>query len=354
MYWKQTPEGKLDEDWIFHKLWAKVHEVEWIDYKEGEIRDPNRKRGNDKGYFIDKYAGTPSFIRFEKNKKENSNQFGHIYPKQRVAMNVIDRMDEWCLNNKHSKLLSSSHNPFEIVDDKGGKKTIWFTEKGFPNELYKLFWSQVLEFRGHWDLDMIVHKEEKKYVLRDGMEDKIKESVKRFVNINPLSDEEKQYGLYDVESMFQPIGYYKIYNSFEKLFKQADLDFGSKFHPELVELYEVEKIQREKEKKEKDPKGEAQSTTGGYEPETKQEESVPHRRRAESVEESVESKLSKFPNWDKLDQKDKASFVANTLSVEGETFSYKENTSLIPCDCEKALLFPDDVLHCISCGKKFN
>ena len=349
IYWPQTPDYEIDKDWILYRLHQKVMESKWVDYKEGEVRDPNRPKSNDKGYYVDQNTGTLSYLRIEKNKKEGSNQFGHFYPKKRIVFNVIDRMDDWCQVNKHSKILSANHSPFEIQTDTG-PKTIYFTDCGVPNELYKVIWSQVIEFRAHWDLDLIVHKEEKKYILRDAFEDKIKEDVKKYVNVNPLTEEEKTYELYDFDNkLYVPSGYYKLYNGLEKLFKQADLDLGTQFFPELKELYEVEKMEREKANAEA---AKTQHSTGSPQEEPKpepQEEKPASRRKADDAPKaaSLEDKLKALPGWKHLTDQDKASMIANCISVEGEVLTFKEGTSLIPCSCGKKIGFPDDVFHCI-------
>lgn len=352
IYWPQK-DGKIDEDWILWRLYQQVTESAFVKWKEGEIPD-KRPRSTDKGYFVSKNLDKPSYIRIDKNKKEGSNAFGHFYPKSRVVMNVLDRHDNWCQTNKHTKLLSSSHNPFEFTDDSGKKSTIWFTDVGVPEQLYKLIWTQVIEFRNGWDFDLITYKEEKKYILRDGFEDKIDSKVKPLVSVAPLSVEEQAYGMYDLDNLYKPTGYYRLKNSLEKLFKQVDIDLGTKYHPELISLYEEEKKVREAEAK----ANQSTSVPVGDNPLATSEPMEPTRTRSpqETVSgNSILDKLKQLPGWDHLSPTDKKSMEVNVIDVvdpEKIDIRYKEGVGLIGCGCAKNKAYPDDVWTCPGCKDK--
>lgn len=346
IYWPQNSEGEVDEEFVLWRLYKTITESEWIKYKDGEIPDKNRPRSTDKGYFTSKHEGKPSFVRVDKNQKEGSKQFGHTFPKKRIVFNVIDRMDSWCVQNKHSKILTSSHSPFPFVDEKTGeKKTYWFTDVGIPNELYKLIWSQVLEYRASWDLDLVVHKDDKKYIIRDAFEDKIPADIKKIISLDELSEEEKQYELYDLDKLHPSIGYYKVMNNFEKLFKQVDIDLGTKYFEELKHYYEEEKKNREAEKK-------ASETTTHPSGEVPKENTSHERPRRSASAESSESTLESLAGWNNLDDIDKGVMKKYCTKVEGENFSWKEGTNLIPCSCSKKIPLPNEVLTCPVCPNK--
>lgn len=359
VYFPYNENNELDTSYLLYRLYDKVFENEWIDYKEGEKPDPDRKRGNSKGYYVDKNEGKPSYIRMEKNKKEGSNQFGHFKPKKRILMNVIDRMDSWCKENKHSKILTTNYAPFSITDKDGKPKTIYFNDVGVSEQIYSLLYNQVLEFRSHWDLDIILYKEDKKYIMRDCFEDKIKPEVKKYLISTPISEEESKYQTYDLDKLFPVSSYYKLMNNFENLFKQVDIDLHTKFYDELKYLYEEEKKIREKESKE--------NTTVVSIPENPIEEKVVQEIKQESenkrpsrvqpVEsntgDTIKSKLESLPNWVVLSTEDKESMYSTCINIEGEKFTYKQGTTLIPCPCNKAIDFPDTVWNCAMCGSKF-
>lgn len=364
VYFPSDSNNELDTSYILYRLYDKVFENQWIDYKEGEKPDPDRKRGNSKGYYVDKNEGKPSYVKMEKNKKEGSNQFGHFKPKKRILMNVIDRMDNWCKENTHTKILTTNYAPFTITDKDGKPKTIYFNDVGVSEQIYSLLYNQVLEFRSHWDLDIILYKEDKKYVMRDCFEDKIKPEVKKYLIQTPMSEEENKYQTYDLDKLFPVSSYYKLMNNFENLFKQVDIDLNTKFYDELKYLYEEEKKVKEKESKEN-----STTTIHTNIPESIIEEKVVVQEVKEEIENkkpsrvqpqvenkinNIKSKLESLPNWVVLSSEDKESMYSTCINIEGEKFTYKEGTTLIPCPCNKAIDFPDTVWNCAMCGSKFD
>ena len=355
---------KVDEDWILNRLYDSVTEAQWFNWKEGELRDPNKPRSNERGYFIEKNVGLPSFNRVTQNKKEGSKQFGHFRPRKRVVLNVIDRMDDWCKENRHTKILTSNYSPFQIKDENGETKTLFFNDVGISEQVYDLFYTQVLEFRSHWDLDLIIRKEEKQTFVQDGFEDKIKKEVKNLIKIDPLTQDEGSYGTYDLDKLFKPSGYYKLMNNFSSLFKQVDIDLKTNYYDELKQYYEAEKVERDKELAEQSksvhhvpeiPKVEAKVETPKEveTPVSTPAPTTPPTRRAVSSEPSLESKLSVLGCWNKLSDADKKSMLDNCTGLDGETFSFKAGVNLIPCGCDKNIVLPDDVWTCPLDGKVF-
>ena len=118
--WKTNEDGELDDNWILKELYDAVMKKEWVKYPDGHK--------NDKGYDGEyKYTneGKSSFIRLSNNqKKDSANQYPpKSNPKKRLLLNWLDRMDNWCKENKHFKLLTSKKN-FWKNDDNG--KPIYF------------------------------------------------------------------------------------------------------------------------------------------------------------------------------------------------------------------------------------
>jgi hypothetical protein len=353
-------DGELDESYIMSRLYNKVFESEWVAYKEGELRDPSR-RGNDKGYYVSKNEGKPSYIRIDKNKKEGSNQFGHFKPKKRILLNILDRMDSWCKENRHTKILTTNYSPFSITDKDGKPKTIYFNDVGVSEPIYSLLYNQVLEFRSHWDLDIILYKEDKKYIMRDCFEDKIKPEVKKYVVQSAMSEEESSYDKYDLDKLFPTTSYYKLMNNFESLFKQVDLDLKTNFYDELKHFYEEEKKNKEKESSNTTTHSvieDVPKTEVLQEEKVEEEKVIPVSNTRRSVtptneDESIQSKLEKLPNWIALTSEDKEVMISTCNSIKENKFSYKEGTAVLPCPCDKRIDFPDTVWNCSVCGIKF-
>lgn len=349
-----TQDDKLDSTWILNRLYESVTESEWHNWKEGELKDPNRPRSTDKGYYMDKHFGLPSYNRITQNKKENSKQFGHFRARKRVVLNVIDRMDDWCVQNKHTKILTSNYSPFQIKDENGETKTLFFNDVGISEQVYELFYSQVLEFRTHWDLDIIIRKEDKQTFVQDCFEDKIKPEIKKIIKLDVLSEEESKYERYDLDKLFKHSTYNKLIVNFSNLFKQVDIDLKTNYYDELKHLYEAEKIEKDKEQTQETKTVHPVDNSISSKTETvstpKTEETTKTRR---NVELTVPDKLKLLPCWNNLSDSDKSSMLDSCISVDGEKLSFKSGVSLVPCSCDKKVYLPDDVWVCPIDGTKF-
>lgn len=347
---------KIDSTWILNRLYDAVTESKWNEWKEGELRDPNRPRSNERGYYVDKNVGLPSYNRVTQNKKEGSKQFGHFRPRKRVVLNVIDRMDEWCYQNKHTKILTSNYSPFQIKEESGETKTLFYNDVGISEQTYELFYTNVLEFRSHWDLDLIIRKEEKQTFVQDCFEDKIKPEVKKYIKVNELSEEEASFERYDLDKLFKPSGYNKLMNNFGNLFKQVDGDLKTNFYDELKHLYETEKGEKEKEAAEESKTVHPVSENplaSNSQAEVKPASNGSTRRGGTATEMTVESKLKTLPCWAKLSDSDRKSMIDNCSTIDGEKMTFKAGINLVPCGCDKNISLPDDVWTCPIDGKVF-
>lgn len=385
VYSPVTSEGKVDKDWILWRLHDAVMKSDFIAYTDEEKakKDYKRKdrRGNDNGYFEPKFQHTPSYIRIDKNKKEGSKQFGHFYPKKRALVNVIDRMDDWCVKNKHTKILTSNLSPFEFIDETTKeKKTIFFKDIGIPYSVYELIYQQVLEFRGSWDLDLIVNRiqtgEQTSYIIRDAFEDKLTGRSKQLANKEPITKEELEYARYDFDKLFHTTYYMSLEKDLEKLFKQVDIDLGTKFFPELQELAKIEKEELKKKQAENNSTsvqldGNKDSNTHEsvdseveefkkeqeQEKETKrrsEEVTEPVKRRGEeTVVETLEDRIKKlFPKFDSLPDNEQLDLVDSIIDVKDGLAVYRDDVKLLACSktCVNKHNLPDTIMTCPKCA----
>lgn len=389
VYWKQTSEGKIDEDWILYRLYKAINESNFIKYTEEEKarakeagKDYKRtdRRGNENGYFENKHVNTPSFIRIDKNKKEGKKESSQFYPRKRVVMNVIDRMDDWCKKNKHSKVLSGNNPAFEVDDleNPGRKKNIYiYTEMGIPFSLYDLIYQRVFEFRG-WDIDIIVERlqvgeKQTSYIISDSEDGKVSDIAKKYmVRDRNLSQEEREYKLYDLEKLFHDTYYNTLLTSFTKLFQQADIDLGTKFYPELQELARIEKEELDRIKKEKEATSIPVDGTKEHESvedeireyqeeeerqsrtETKVEEEPVRKRRDDSnTVETLEDKIRKvFPKLDSLEESEQKEVLNSIVDVKEGMPIYDDKVKLLACKktCQTQINLPDSVFKCPKCA----
>lgn len=378
----------IDENWILWRMYRDVMKSDFIQYTEEEKakKDYKRKdrRGNDNGYFEPKHQYTPSYIRIDKNKKEGSKQFGHFFPKKRILMNVIDRMDDWCKHNKHSKLPTSNLSPFEFIDETSKeKKIIYFKDIGIPFSVYEMIYQQVLEFRSSWDLDIIINRvqvgEQTQYIIRDAFEDKLQDRTKRLANREPLTKEEMEYAKYDLDKLFHPTYYLTLEKDFEKLFKQVDIDLGTKYFPELQELAKIEK--EELKKKQAENNSTSVQVDGNKDSnihesveseveEFKQEQEIEKKTRSEKVEETqstqkrrgedevvetLEDRIKKhFPKLNSLPQDEQLSLVDSILEIKNGEVIYRDNIKVLTCSktCATKQMLPDTIFTCPKCEKQ--
>lgn len=170
--------------------------------------------------------------------------------------NVIDRTDDWCKNNKHSKILCRSLN----VDDQGrtwakpGIKSF-----GSVNKIAELLgkygsfmkYDVALERTGQkenpWNIKNASRLKEAGMLEDLANMDGTEVDADKIV-IGPLTPEEKQYELYDLDKFYGPTSYTKIYNRIPSFFKIVDAAFGTHFEDEIKQLSEKEKAEWEANK----------------------------------------------------------------------------------------------------------
>lgn len=383
IYSPMDSENKVDRNWILWRMYDEVMKSDFIPYtdEEKKKKDYKRKdrRGNDNGYFEPKYQHTPSFIRIDKNRKEGSKQFGHFYPKKRILINVIDRMDDWCQVNKHSKILTSNLSPFEFIDETTKeRKTIFFKDIGLPYSVYELIYQQIFEFRinGWENLDLIMNRiqtgEQTQYIIRDAYEDKLTSLSKKLATRNPLTKEELEYEKYDFEKLFHPTYYLTLEKEFPKLFQQVDIDLGTKYWNELQELAKIEKEELKKKQAENnstsvqvDGNKESNHTSVESEVEEFKREEAETKRRSETVEEPVQKRRGEetvetledrvkklFPKFSVLPEDEQISLIDSIIDVKDGIAVYRDDVKLLACSktCANKHNLPDTILTCPKCA----
>lgn len=379
--WKTKADGTIDEDWILYELYSTIMKKEWVKYADGHT--------NDKGYdgeyrFINE--GKPSYDRLFKNrKKDASPKFipPKVAPKKRLLINWLDRMDNWCKENKHYKLLTSKKSYWK--DDTNGKP-IYMSDFGVPEMVYTRIMDNVVAYRDSWDLDIIITKNynpndlANAYIVKDIFEDKISKEAKALGKTDALTEEEKSYEAYNIDNLSKASTYQKLIKNLIGLFTYADADTGMKHHfvDRLKELAEKEAKEEAEKKKEQVDNTEIEQDT--VDPDSVEEASgkelvdklkdltntkVETKTRHASVPEStsIESLCkTNFPKWDSLPKDEKDTFIATIEKFEGKVPMYKEGTVALPCvdknckflESSSQTVFPDTIFTCPICGQKDN
>lgn len=255
-----------DNDWPMWNLKKTVAKYKW-----------NKELNNKKGGPEYDHDGDPLLIRWLTNNQQTAIKNG-FDPKSVVLINCIDRMDDWCKENKHSKLLSW------CTTEKDGKV---YYENGIHSSLYSsIFDKKCTEIGDHFEyVDLVIRrydektrpddqtnssiywKEEKTAITR--WSEKDKKDYYSVIVEGEITDEEKAYERYSLENVpfvSKPTPAGIILKKLGTYIKDVDKAYGSNVYEQLVELKAVEKELWEQEKKDK----ETSNFMGSSSPTTKQ------------------------------------------------------------------------------------
>lgn len=186
-----------------------------------------------------------------------------------LLINCIDRRDDWCKINKHTKLLSKNVNV--VVDKDGNEKE--YAEFGIP--AYGFFGplTQIRKnFKKGWECyDVVITRTGEgtdtvnnlfngtafttEAALQAGLDKGmgIDESEYKFCSQAPeLTDEELSYKRYDLDENFSVTSYHTLKKKLYKSIQKIDISLGTKFAEELdkLEAEESEKWKAEHPKTE--------------------------------------------------------------------------------------------------------
>lgn len=230
----------INDEHIMWRIINKVKEVDWVD-------DPDNKGKRKRVY---KYEKTPIFDKVTHsgfNSADPREADSYKYAKgwggqQVVIMNVIDREDDWCKTNKHTKLLSKK------VSVKNGVAypTVGVPSYGFLSELKNL-----VKIYGPWtNYDIQITKTGQMntpYVIKNASYYKsagvpeIDQTKLNFVSTaNSLTDEEKAYERYDIAKFYKPTSYKNLRDRLGRTIKEIDASLGTHFYTELEGLAKKE------------------------------------------------------------------------------------------------------------------
>lgn len=373
--------GELDQSWILYRFYQEVNAHEW------EKLSKEEKDAGKKGTRIYKHKETATFKRIENNKGPKDKYVAGFYPSKRILMNVIDRQDNWCIENKHSKMLTASRNVVEYDDGRRGV----FTHTGVPMLVYNKIFDDVVEPRGHWDLDVLVKKDknEADYSVRDILEDKIPETAKVIGKKGPLTAEERAYTLYNIDSLYPTTSYAKLKKHLIGLFTTWDGEKGTTFAKDLEELVKQEEELRASEKpstsvavnKKEEPFEDAEESVQEEkhseivtEEITVKEEPKSYRKKKEETKETpktaggIRETLETFEFFPNVKSSEQEILVDVIEKFEGSVPTYKAENSkgkkvdLMECDkkdcyfpgSKERTKWPDTVFKCACCGADYS
>ena len=340
--------------------------------------------------------GKPSFERFIRNGKKPEDCLASekgMMTDTFYLFNCLDRTDDWCKENKHTKLLCWDSTTKEVDG-----KTVEYPTYGIKPSLYNnIFDEQCTALNRMYDeFDVVVKRLSKKlgdsWIQVFSPEEKSKISQigldPNKVTMNYLTEDEENYEKYkleDIPFVSRPTSVGYVLRVLGKLIKACDLDFGTNLYEEFVEYAEKEKKEWEVKKAEtketestEDTSTEVESedeiteeTTSSETPsfdsmETVETESSDDEELPSEVEEptpTVTKKVvktaktvfdplslkSEFPYIDKLRAEDLA--LITGYNSETNELTFKEGTDLAECPC--GCTIGDPFQSCPKCGAVF-
>lgn len=280
-----------------------------------------------------------------------------------VLLNVIDREDNWCAENKHTKLLARQITTKQYPDGTVAE----FVSKGIPSYgfLNKLG-GLVANYKTWENYDIGVKrtgiKTEPYQIINatafvNGKIPEIPQDKIPLVNLNPLTDEERAYERYNIAKLFGPVTYAKIDAKLGASIKLIDACLGTNFYNELQSLKAEEAAKREAEKAEKEAAlAEAPAAQAPISEAAPAPAPAPAARRAVTPA-APAIDISLLKGYDYLTPEQKAEIVSVTKKADGALdIVYRSAdgspVTTVPCPiCGAAGLMSHH--HCVACGTEF-
>jgi len=329
----------IKDEHIMWRIINKVKEVEWV---------PGANGKNEKKY---KYAGYPWYDKvihggFNPTDQQYSWTKGWS-GQQVVIMNVIDREDSWCKDNKHTKLLSKRVN--QVVQDDG--KVVEYADTGVPSYGFLTKLSELVGKYGSWEkYDVAIAKTGEMtspYVVKNATAfAKCPEDIARaelgdklsFVSQDvSLTPEELGYERYNLKNNFKVTSYQKLLSDFGNTIKLIDGDLRTTYYDELKALADKEKAEYEAKKAEEEANAPAENSTP-TETISESAESVKPTRTSRVVDMALSAeKIAALKGWDKLTEEERKLIKDVELNDDGsvKAITYTTTDDLADCpDCK--------------------
>lgn len=314
--------------------------------------------------------------------EQKSRQYSKGWTGQKIVIqNVIDREDDWCKENKHTKLLARKIDSKTMPDG----TVIEFPSKGIPSYGYigKLG-SLINTYKQTWEeFDVAIKRTgimTEPYSIinatafKNGRIPELPEDKAAFVSTEPsLTPEEAEYARYEVGKLFAPCSYAKLDAKLGATIKMIDAAIGTNFYDQLQKLKAEEEAQRAAEATEVPHATEAEMNAPVTAPVTEAASATPASNisfeKMEPVNEAAAAPApavsrtvaqvatadwSFLKGYSKLTPAQQEGVESATQGADGKKHNivYKNNPVTIPCPaCETPGLQEHE--YCIGCGVKF-
>ncbi|MCF0126071.1 MAG: hypothetical protein HUJ68_10035 [Clostridia bacterium] len=378
------PAERESDSYILLRLYNKVMEKTYI---------------NKKPVYVNEGKFPELFELVSKGGFKESDGFSFTYSKgfkgdRIVVYNVIDRSDDWCAKNKHTKILARD----VTIDDqnrvwaKAGLKSFGFVSKirdliGKYGNYEK--YDVAIKKNGEKDNPFDV-KNASRLKEADMMEELINNDGsqvdKNYIVEGEMTPEERQYKAYDLEKLFAPTSYRKLLKRIPSLFKLCDACLGTHYFEELQGLADKERQEWDAKNTEKEAEQEAaenaairenldmtdEQIDNAVSPENpglsddavfgaptesfdtmKDVEEAPKRRSASSETGLTADKIALLKGYDMLPENLKGR-IKDVKNFNGKVSIVWDNEAdCLACDKCEAMSPEVGTTHCPVCGVKF-
>lgn len=314
-----------------HPIWKLINEVKSVDW----VPDPKNPGKKMKVY---KYENFPWFDKvvhggYDPKKDEFAYKTSKGWAGQEVViMNVIDREDNWCAENKHTKLLSK-----KVGESVGADGNInYWPDVGVPCYGFLDELSTLIGKYGNWEkYDIAIEKTgvmtqpykvknasalSTPAVIEAGVCEIAQDKIPLISQEKSLTAEEMAYERYDLEKMYSPITYTKFFNAFQKTLKAIDGDLGTSYYDEFKKLSEDEKA--EWEANAGAPKEDEEADKALNESVEAEDAGTPEVKSSRVVQMGLSAeKIKALHGWDKLTEKERSIIKDVILDENGEAVS---------------------------------
>ena len=293
----------------------------------------------------------------------------------RVLINCIDRLDNWCKENNHTKLLSRNISYGE--NDKGEK--IEYPETGINSySFFNALQTVITSDPNVEKFDVCIKRtgtQTNPYMIMNaskfkeaGFKTELGLTDENFAKISlekKMTEEELSYDRYDLDKLFPITSYTKILKRLGNTIKKIDGALNRNFYNELVDLAAKEEKERELKKEvEEDNKAEEIAEVA-EKTETKPAEiineavsNVRTRQSAQPAETSPSNDFSALlGGWNVLTDEEKAKIKNVTKDANGKLAIEYDcgNETIYECPDEKCQCkSPESFTHCPACGLSYN
>lgn len=317
--------------------------------------------------------------RYLTNNKKNPLPYeSGMAPSKYVLINAIDRMDDWCKVNKHTKMIAWDVNE---VEDK--KFYTWGMKKGLFNEIFDVKCGSIGTHYEYIDLVVrrfskntkpaddifyqVIYNEEKRAIQNWSNKDGI-DYQSFIVNSEDLSKEEMAYERYNLEnipfvSMPTPVGV--IMNKLETFIKKADKKYGWNTWEAMVEwnAKEIAELKAHNQEHKEDHSEVSFNTSKSHVvTETEEEEDAELPTKVETPVNKVQKKVVKekkvdfteemyemFPGLSECPEHIKKHITF--VDVENEIINFDIESDARCGECENDI--PDEFDYCPYCGTQY-